>query len=83
MIQLMGKGSYPSINQSDVESLKISLLPLDVQRQIVDEITACQRILDGARQVVENWKPDIAGELQDGLPDGMNEWQKSRIDKYL
>jgi type I restriction enzyme M protein len=59
MIQQMEKGAYPSINQSDVESLQIPLPPLEIQRQFVDEIAAHQRIIDGARQVVEGWKPNF------------------------
>jgi type I restriction enzyme M protein len=67
MIQLMGKGSYPSINQSDVESIKIPLPPLEIQRQIIDEIAAHQRIINGARQIVEGWKPNIELELENVL----------------
>jgi type I restriction enzyme M protein len=59
MILQMEKGAYPSINQSDVEAIQIPLPPLEIQRQIVDEIAAHQRIIDGARQVIEGWKPDI------------------------
>jgi restriction endonuclease S subunit len=79
MIQLMGKGSYPSINQSDVESLQIPLPPLEIQRQIVDEIAAHQRILDGARQVVAGWNPNLELELNSSLPDGVEEWKKVKL----
>lgn len=48
-----------TIPKDDFLNLEIPLPPLDVQRQIVDEIAGYQRIIDGARQVVENWKPDI------------------------
>jgi len=75
MIQQMGKGAYPSINQSDVESLQIPLPPLEIQRQLVDEIAAHQRIIDGACQVVEGWMPDIELELSQSLPKGSREWK--------
>ena len=39
--------------------LEIPLPPLEVQREIVDEIEGYQKIIDGARQVVENYKPRI------------------------
>jgi type I restriction enzyme M protein len=59
MVSMMGKGSYPSINQSDVSSLKIPLPPLSVQEEIVAEIDSYQKIIDGARMVVDNYKPRI------------------------
>ncbi len=55
----MGKGAYPSINVSDVGSIQIPLPPLEIQREIVSEIEGYQKIINGARQVVENWKPQI------------------------
>ena len=60
MVRMMGKGSYPSINQSDVKSITIPLLSLEGQREIVSEIESYQRVIDGARAVVENYRPQIA-----------------------
>ena len=59
MIGMMGKGSYPSINQSDVASLMIPLPPLEAQREIVAEIEGYQKVIDGARAVIENYRPHI------------------------
>ncbi|MBX3615965.1 N-6 DNA methylase [Nitrosomonas sp.] len=59
MIGMMGKGAYPSINQKDVESVNFPLPPLEVQKEIVAEIEGYQKIIDGARQVVENYQPRI------------------------
>ena len=39
---------------------KIPLPPLEVQHQIVAEIEGYQKIIDGARQVLDNYKPHIA-----------------------
>ena len=39
--------------------LQIPLPPLEVQQEIVDEIEGYQKVIDGARQVVENYKPVI------------------------
>jgi type I restriction enzyme M protein len=39
---------------------KIPLPPLEVQNQIVAEIEGYQKIIDGARQVLDNYKPNIA-----------------------
>ena len=60
MVAVMGKGSYPSINQTDVSSINVPLPPLDVQREIVAEIEGYQRVLDGALAVVNNYRPRIA-----------------------
>jgi type I restriction enzyme M protein len=44
---------------STVSSFKIPLSPLDVQKKIVAEIDGYQKIIDAARQIVENYKPSI------------------------
>ena len=59
MIGVAGKGAYPSINQKDVESLQIPLPPLDVQKEIVAEIEGYQKVIDGARAVLDNYRPHI------------------------
>ena len=38
---------------------KIPLPPLSVQQEIVAEVEGYQKIIDGARQIVENYKPKI------------------------
>ena len=59
MIGMMGKGAYPSINQNDVANLQFPLPPLSVQEEIVAEIDGYQKIIDGAKQIVDNYKPTI------------------------
>ena len=49
--------NYPSLRLRDIETIKIPLPPLDVQEKIVAEIDGYQKIIDGARQIVENYKP--------------------------
>jgi type I restriction enzyme M protein len=41
------------------ESFSIPLPPIEIQQQIVAEIECYQKIIDGARMVVENYKPSI------------------------
>jgi type I restriction enzyme M protein len=41
------------------QALQIPLPPLEVQHQIVTEIEGYQKIIDGARQVLDNYKPHI------------------------
>jgi len=42
-----------------LSKFKIPLPPLEVQEQIVAELDNYQKIIDGARQVVENYRPHI------------------------
>ena len=50
----------PSIRKTVVENQQIPLPPLEVQRELVAEIESYQRVLNGARAVVDNWRPYIA-----------------------
>ena len=42
---------------SQYSKFKIPLPPVEVQKEIVAEIEGYQKIINGAKQVVENWKP--------------------------
>lgn len=42
-----------------VHAFRIPLPPLDVQQQIVAEIEGYQKVIDGARQVLDSYKPRI------------------------
>lgn len=44
---------------SQYSKIKIPLPPLEVQEQIVEELDNYQKIIDGAKQIVENYKPKI------------------------
>lgn len=72
--RMTGTGGLQRVPSDFVANYQIPLPPLEIQRQIVNEIAAHQRIIDGARQVVDGWKPDIKIELEKSLPDGVNEW---------
>ncbi len=43
----------------ELRNKKIPLPPLSVQQEIVAEIEGYQKIIDGAKQIVENYKPKI------------------------
>lgn len=62
-----------SIKTKDLKSIQIPLPPLEVQREIVAEIEGYQKLIDGCRQVVDSWKPDIIGYLDDELKKYLNE----------
>ena len=51
--------TVPKLNQEKLRAIQIPLPPLEVQHQIVAEIEAYQKIIDGARQVLDNYKPNI------------------------
>ena len=58
---LRGGAGIPGLNRNDVyQKYQIPLPPLEVQREIVAEIEGYQRVIDGARAVVDNWRPRIA-----------------------
>jgi type I restriction enzyme M protein len=59
MVALSGGGAQPNISQNIIRKIKIPLPPLDVQQEIVAELENYQKVIDGARQVVESYRPQI------------------------
>ncbi len=59
--KLVGTGGsvFDNISKKQIEEIQIPLPPLSIQEEIVAEIESYQKIIDGARQVVENFKPRI------------------------
>lgn len=53
------QAGVPGLNRNDAYLKKIPLPPLHIQEEIVKEIEGYQKIIDGARQVVENYRPTI------------------------
>lgn len=53
------QAGVPGLNRNDAYKMKIPLPPLAIQEEIVAEIESYQKIIDGARQVVDNWRPRI------------------------
>jgi len=51
--------TVPKLNQQNLKQIKIPLPPIHIQEEIVNEIEGYQRIIDGAKQVVNNYKPTI------------------------
>ena len=51
--------TFDSINRNQLLDFEIPLPPIEIQQQIVDELEGYQKIIDGCRQVVENYKPII------------------------
>lgn len=59
LIALSTGGAQPNISQKIIRNLQIPLPSLSVQEDIVAELDSYQMIIDGARQIVENYKPTI------------------------
>ena len=57
---LRGGAGIPGLNRTDVyQAHKIPLPPLEVQKEIVAEIEGYQKVIDGARAVLDNYRPHI------------------------
>lgn len=54
-----GGAVFDSISRNQIEAIKIPLPPLSIQEEIVVEIEGYQKIIDGAKAVVANYKPKI------------------------
>ena len=52
-------GTFKEISKSKFCELQIPLPPLEMQREIVAEIEGYQRVIDGARAVIDNYRPQI------------------------
>jgi len=53
------QAGVPGLNRNDAYEEKIPLPPLEIQQEIVSKIESYQKIIDGAKQIVENYKPQI------------------------
>ena len=49
----------PKLSLERIRTIRIPLPPLEVQKEIVAEIKGYQRVIDGARAVLDNYRPHI------------------------
>lgn len=56
---LTGDEERSGLSITILKTIEIPLPPLDVQKEIVAEIEGYQKVIDGARAVVNNYKPHI------------------------
>ena len=54
-----GGGAQGNISPTNILNFEIPLPPLSIQQQIVNKIESFQKIIDGAKQVTQNYKPQI------------------------
>ena len=53
-------GTFAEISKSKFCELQIPLPPIDVQKEIVAEIEGYQKVINGARAVLDNYRPHIS-----------------------
>ena len=51
--------TVPKLNQRNLKNIEMPLPPLDVQREIVAEVEGYQRVIDGARAVLDGYRPHV------------------------
>ena len=59
LIRLSGKTSFNFVSVGTLSQIKIPLPPITIQQAIVSKIEQYERILNGARQIAENYNPEI------------------------
>ena len=89
---LMSGAANVSMKTSDLAAFEVPLPPLAVQQEIVAEIEGYQKVIDGARQVVENYTPRFyvrpewpMVELEEifySIGNGINVTQSDEVGKY-
>ncbi len=57
--QMTGTGGLQRVPKGYVEQFQIPLPPLEVQKEFVAEIEGYQKVIDGARAVLDNYRPHI------------------------
>lgn len=57
--QMTGTGGLQRVPRDYVENFQIPLPPLDVQKEIVAEIEGYQAVINGARTVLDHYRPHI------------------------
>ena len=57
--RIAGSGAQGNISPKEILQFKIPLPPLEIQEIIVEEIENYQNIIDGAKKVVESYKPSF------------------------
>ena len=56
---MTGTGGLQRVPRKFIDEFEIPLPPLEVQQEIVTEIEGYQKIIDGARGVIDNYHPEI------------------------
>lgn len=60
IIEKMPKGQYPSINKNDIESLRIPLPPIPIQKIIISECDKIDEEYNNSRMSIDTYRQKIA-----------------------
>jgi type I restriction-modification system DNA methylase subunit/restriction endonuclease S subunit len=61
--KMTGTGGLQRVPKNVVSDFKIPLPPLEIQKQIVTEIEAYQKVIDGCNLIIENYNPGFDVDL--------------------
>jgi len=59
MVELASGGIFKEISKRNFSTLQIPLPPISIQNELIEEIDGYLRIIAGARQIVNNYRPII------------------------
>lgn len=59
MKKMASGGTFAELSKTNFSRLEIPLPPISVQQDIVEELDHYQKIVDGAKQVIENYGPNF------------------------
>ena len=65
MISAMGKGAYPSINQNDVNNLKLAMPSKELQTKIVANIKEEICIVNQSKRLIEIFEQKIKNKISE------------------
>jgi type I restriction enzyme M protein len=57
--QITPDQAYPSLRLTEIGSIEIPLPPLEVQKEIVAEVEGYQKVINGARAILDNYRPHV------------------------
>jgi type I restriction enzyme M protein len=60
IVQQSKTGTISNINAQEYSSFRLPLPPIAIQQEIVTEIEGYQKVINGARAVIDNYRPHIA-----------------------
>lgn len=49
------KSAQPGLNREHINSIYIPLPSLEQQQEIIEELNSYQKIIEGAKQIIDNW----------------------------
>jgi type I restriction enzyme M protein len=59
LLRLSGKTSFDFVSVGTLKTIQIPLPPIAIQQEIVTEIEGYQKVINGARAVIDNYRPHI------------------------